>query len=107
MIIRLLDLSESPYMLSNKSFFFSSVQESITRQEISLSASPAVLNHCNGGRLCFKPKLESRDCFEEKNEKAFVYNGVFAQCYLPILTNLSHLDRLYWPGFGGCVEKDK
>ena len=59
MIIRLLDFSESLYMLSNKSFFYSSVQESITRQEISLSASPAVLNHCTGGMLCFKPKLEN------------------------------------------------
>ena len=39
--------------------------------------------------------------------KCFLCNGVFAQCYLPILTNLSHLDRLYWPGFGGCVEKDR
>ena len=31
--------------------------------------------------------------------KCFLCNGVFAQCYLPILTNLSHLDRLYWPGW--------
>ena len=28
--------------------------------------------------------------------KNFFCNGVFAQCYLLILTNLSHLDRLYW-----------
>ena len=34
-------------------------------------------------------------------KKLFVYNGMFAQCYLPILTNLSHLDRLYWPGWVG------
>ena len=44
---------------------------------------------------------------KRRMKKLFVYNGMFAQCYLPILTNLSHLDRLYWPGFGGCVEKDK
>ena len=61
------------------------------------------MNHCTGGMLCFKPKLENvksdEIALKRRMEMLFVYNGVFAQCYLPILTNLSHLDRLYWPGW--------